>query len=394
MLSRLVALSVSLILKASPLQVNLHHRENPAANGIMIYIADSNGQDVPWSTINSWMQVVCQGSAKEDAFWGVGLPSGGLPSGAIIPSADADLEKGFMFAGLYCHYERAAGFDNCPDVHVYDGAANFDTGSAAVRGGVTNILTIPFSVPFASDPMCIVLFENVWLHHRVHTDPTSVTITIADENEQPAPWVGVSTWMQVACYGVATATPPGETTFGQMGSSTIVPNAAADLDAPYAFSAMYCTVTAGRMDPTCAGTFGAPPHAWGGKANFAPAETVVDGNSLRVVFVKPYIGDPFCRVSFEDVYVHHRQDTYPTGLNIMIADSNGQDVPWSTITTDIQIICHGVAVSSYVREGAASLGSVRLSSTPQGRIEVFNENVGGWGKSSAHLDMVCAVRSR
>ena len=47
----------------------------------MIYIADSNGQDVPWSTVNSWMQVVCQGSAKEDAFWGVGLPSGGLPSG-------------------------------------------------------------------------------------------------------------------------------------------------------------------------------------------------------------------------------------------------------------------------------------------------------------------------
>ena len=157
---------------------------------------------------------------------------------------------------------------------------------------------------------------------------------------------------------------------------------------------MYCTVTAGRMDPTCAGAFGAPPHAWGGKANFAPAETVVDGNSLRVVFVKPYIGDPFCRVSFEDVYVHHRQDTYPTGLNIMIADSNGQDVPWSTITTDIQIICHGVAISSYVREGAASLGSVRLSSTPQGRIEVFNENVGGWGKSAAHLDMVCAVQSR
>ena len=36
----------------------------------------------------------------------------------------------------------------------------------------------------------------------------------------------------------------------------------------------------------------------------------------------------------------------------------------------------------------------RLSAYPQGRIEVFNENVGGWGKTSAHIDMVCAVQSR
>ena len=309
------------------------------------------------------MQVVCQGASAEDALWGKGLPlgeDGGLPSGVIVRDAAqnavdrADLGKAFQFAGLYCHYSGGTavngggGFDDCPNVHVYDGNANFDTASANVRtiGGRqinAHELTIRFAVAFDSDPVCTVMFENVWVHHKVHTDARSIRISIADHDEQEVPWATVNSWMQVTCYGLSAAsgvymaaTPP---TFGQLSSGVVVPNARADLGVPYAFSALYCNWNGNGM--RC-DNLGGSRHAWGGLANFQATATA-SGNALEVLFTAEYAGDPFCRVSFEDVWLHHRQDTYPDGLTIFIADSNGNDVDWSTQSTDLQIICHGTS---------------------------------------------------
>ena len=53
----------------------------------------------------------------------------------------------------------------------------------------------------------------------------------------------------------------------------------------------------------------------------------------------PYNGDPFCIVSFESVWLHHRTDTRGGEVQIWIADSDGGDKPWSEVETWMQIMC-------------------------------------------------------
>ena len=82
-------------------------------------------------------------------------------------------------------------------------------------------------------------------------------------------------------------------------------------------------------------------HVWDASANFKMGLSAAAGSSLEVVFSKPYAGDPFCRVSFENVWLHHQQDSHASGLTIRIADSNGADKPWSDVQTWMMVMCHG-----------------------------------------------------
>ena len=82
-------------------------------------------------------------------------------------------------------------------------------------------------------------------------------------------------------------------------------------------------------------------HNFNGEANFDHTVVEVSGNALRVDFVKPYAGEPLCWVSFENEWVHHRMDTFTLGVRIFLANTDGTDRDWSTVTSYMQIVCHG-----------------------------------------------------
>ena len=100
-----------------------------------------------------------------------------------------------LFQGFYCHFDGTR-FDNCPNEHNWHGNANLNMDGATVSG---NSLVVNFVEPFEGDPFCAVSFENIWVHHRMDTYPTGVTIWIADASEQPKQWSSVASWMMLMC---------------------------------------------------------------------------------------------------------------------------------------------------------------------------------------------------
>ena len=156
-----------------------------------IFTAEADESPRPWSGINSWMQVMCQGVDHTMP------PTGwfGLPSGVVVPEANNGLLNAFQFSGFYCHFDGTR-FDNCPNEHNWHGNANLNMDGATVSG---NSLVVNFVEPFEGDPFCAVSFENIWVHHRMDTYPTGVTIWIADASEQPKQWSSVASWMMLMC---------------------------------------------------------------------------------------------------------------------------------------------------------------------------------------------------
>ena len=324
----------------------LHHRIDTFALGVRVFIADTAGQDRSWSTVNSHVQIVCHGSGVETVETG----SFGMPSQLIVPNAVGDLEKPFQITGLYCHWDGTR-FDNCPAGHSWGGVANMAPNNAVNDPGRPEKLNVPFQVPFHGDPFCVVSFENVWLHLRTNAAEGEIVIFIADETGAAKPWLEVNSWMQILCYGTSTlpsSASIADSSFGQMPAGAIVPSAPVDLMQSYMFSGFYChwNGVVGQLDDCPC------KHSWDGVANFdvdsvtTTTTTTQARNSLRISFNAPYVGDPFCRVAFENVWLHYQLDSGPGYVNVKIKDTDGNDVDWSTVTSWVQVMCQGAAPDS------------------------------------------------
>ena len=72
----------------------LHHRINPTNGDVRIFTAEADESPRPWSGINSWMQVMCQGVDHTMP------PTGwfGLPSGVVVPEANNGLLNAFQYS--------------------------------------------------------------------------------------------------------------------------------------------------------------------------------------------------------------------------------------------------------------------------------------------------------
>ena len=218
------------------------------------------------------------------------------------------------------------------------------------------------------------------MHHRQDSHAFGLTIFIADSNGVDKPWSEITDcWMMVQCHGSspkdACTVPPGacdcdgtrpdecgvcggdgpgdgETCwFGdKKRSGVVVPMANAHLNKAYQTSGLYClwdgSANAFASCPYRGMTGYATGHGFNGEANMNHLAIEKEGNALRVDFVKPFIGDPFCWVSFEGVWVHHRIDSFPLGVRIFLADTNGNDMDWSTVHSHVQIVCHGAGVEN------------------------------------------------
>ena len=255
----------------------------------------------------------------------------------VVAGANKGLSNAFQLSAFYCHFDGTR-FDNCPDGHNWNGNANWD-----INGATTNNenLVISFETPYTGDPFCAVSFENEWVHHRMDTYATGVTIVIADSGGNAKMWSTVNSWMMVTCYGTnALEINDISSEFGQLAAGVIVPSAHRDLEKQYMFSGFYCHFDGTRFDECPDG------HVWGAIANFDMDAASASGNTLTVHFASSYMGDPFCRVSFEDVWVHHTQDSFPGGVNIAIADSGGQAMQWSGVSTWLMMVCHGTTADA------------------------------------------------
>lgn len=316
----------------------LHHTINPRTGDVIISTAEPTEAPRPWAGIESWMQVMCQGvddAAAPSTGWF------GMPSGIVVPSANGGRENAFQFSGFYCHWdpELLSFTDNegagCQMSHTWGGNANFAMDSVVVN---EDSLAISFLEPFDGDPFCAVSFEGVWLHHRMDSYASGVTIWIADTSETPKRWADptVGTWMMVMCYGTSSIQPlETSSAFGQLPSHVLIPSANSDLEKAYMFSGFYCHWDGTRFDDCPDG------HVWDGVANFDMEQSSADGNGLVVKFDNRFAGDPFCRVQFESVHLHHRQDTFAAGVRIYIADSSGDEKAWSDVETWMMVQCHG-----------------------------------------------------
>eukprot|EP01045_Picozoa_sp_COSAG04_P000891 COSAG04_NODE_26_length_37184_cov_14.641149_11_plen_333_part_00 len=293
----------------------LHHQQDSHASGLTIRIADSNGADKPWSDVQTWMMVMCHGSTPEDACTvppgacdcsgarpdecgvcgGSGPPEGGtcwfgpkMRTGAIVPRANADLDRSYQTSGLYCHWNGATkSFDVCPyrgmegyaTGHNFNGEANFDHAVVEVSG---NALRVDFVKPYAGEPLCWVSFENEWVHHRMDTFTLGVRIFLANTDGTDRDWSTVTSYMQIVCHGSGLDRVYSGS-FG-MPSGIVVPSANSDLDKAFQLSGIYChwSGSQNKFDdcPTA--------HSWSGVANMAVADAAADGVGLTVPFQVPY----------------------------------------------------------------------------------------------------------
>ena len=120
-------------------------------------------------------------------------------------------------------------------------------------------------------------------------------------------------------------------------SSSVVANPLADADRPYRLSLLYCHWSSTRFS-SCSSL----DHSYGGNANFRISSTVVSGRLLTIPFQSPYSKEPICSVTFENVAVFALLDTQRPSIVISLRDSGGGFKDWSTVSSWIYVICHGV----------------------------------------------------
>ena len=112
----------------------------------------------------------------------------------------------------------------------------------------------------------------------------------------------------------------------------------------------------------------------------------------------PYNGDPFCIVSFESVWLHHRTDTRGGEVQIWIADSDGGEKPWSEVETWMQIMCYGTSslpVSTTVPD--SSFGQMPAGSIiPTAPVDLMQSYQYGplHNRSVAHPFLLAAFHSK
>lgn len=101
--------------------------------------------------------------------------SPGLTSSTVVANPAGDVDKPYRVSLWYCRWDgQQSRYSSCaPDIHSYEGTANFQVSSAAVYDS-----RLANTTPYFKQPICTIAFENIVVLYRIDTDKTLIHIYI------------------------------------------------------------------------------------------------------------------------------------------------------------------------------------------------------------------------